>query len=180
MTVPFSQPPCSFPLNAWCALFWSWGFWKAVSNHNTRGKHSLGQRVQRCLGWEIIAAICTTWTRKLTGNPPRVSPSAPGSLFLQGDWLIRESLSCLYQKYWTIIFKLNSLKRISTVAGLNYHEDGRGSRRVRPPRWSHEVLRVACCPVFLGKGWNGHGLIGFITLENNRMGSYISLAQLYI
>lgn len=173
MTAPFSQPLCSFPLNAWCALFWSWGFWKAASNHNTRGKHLLEQRVKKVLECEILAGICTTWTRNLTGNPPRVSPSAPGSLFLQGDWLIRGSLSCLYKKKKrTITFKLNSLQRISTVVGVNYHEDGRGSRWVRPPRWSHEVLHIACCPLFLGKGWNGHSLIGLITLENNRMGSY--------
>lgn len=41
--------------------------------------------------------VITTWTRNLTGNPPRVSPSAAGSLLLHGDWLIRGSLSC-YQK----------------------------------------------------------------------------------
>lgn len=136
-----------------------------MSNHNTRCKYSLEQSIKRFLGMRILAGICTTWTRNLTGNPPRVSPSAPGNLFLQGDWLIRGSLSCSSKK-WTIKFKLNSLKRISTDGALNYHEDGRGGRRIRPPRWSHEVLHVACCSVFLGKGWNGHGLIGFITLEN--------------
>lgn len=96
--------------------------------------------------------------------------------FVSPRWLVNQGVVVLFYKKikkWIIKFKLTSMIRISTVVGLNYHEDGRGSRRIRPPRWSHEVLHVACRPVFLCKGWNGHGLIGLITLENNRMGSYV-------
>lgn len=47
-----------------------------------------------------------------------------------------------------------------------YHKDRCGSGRVGCSGWSHEILHVACCPVFLRKGWNRHGLIGLIALEN--------------
>lgn len=100
--VPFSLPLCSFLSSAWCAPSWSLESWTVLSSHREKktDKECCRTKSYKVLGCEIFIwqEVFTTWTRNLTGNPPRVSPSAPGSLFLHGDWLMRGSLSYYYRK----------------------------------------------------------------------------------
>lgn len=49
--------------------------------------------------------ILTTWTRNFTGNPPSVSLSVLGSLFVHGEAFMRGSLSCFLKADFFFMFR---------------------------------------------------------------------------